>query len=240
MTVGQYSLDVRCTTRKNQPQTVILLHGIGVSGAYFLPFAEVLAVHFDVRVLDLPGYGKTPHPDHALSPTELADVVVEYMTRANITSAIIIGQSMGCQIAARLAMRHPMLCKKLVLIGPTVNKWERNLLMQGMRLLQDSLREPIRANGVIFGDYLRMGMLRYLQTSKYMIEDHLEECARAITSPTLIVRGSQDRIAPQYWTEYLATCMSNAKTVEVADAPHAVQFVRPNALFESCADFLVE
>lgn len=141
----------------------------------------------------MPGYGRTPRPDHALSPAELADVVAEYFAETHVPQAVIVGQSMGCQVAAQLVVRHPLLCKRLVLIGPTVNKWERNLWMQGLRLLQDTFREPAKANFIIFSDYLLMGLSRYLKTAKYMIEDRLDERVRHIATPTLIVRGSKDK-----------------------------------------------
>lgn len=79
--IDKFYIDVRRSLEAKGRPTIVLLHGIGVSGTYFLPFAEVLARHFDVRVLDLPGYGDTPRPDHALAPAELANIVAEYLQR---------------------------------------------------------------------------------------------------------------------------------------------------------------
>lgn len=238
--IGEYFIDVRYSLGINNRPVVVLLHGIGVSGTYFLPFAEVLARHFDVRLLDLPGYGDTPRPDHALAPVELANVVAEYLKEVKAGPAIIVGQSMGCQIAAQLALQYPQLCKKLILIGPTINKWERSHFLQGIRLLQDTFLESLKVNRIIFRDYVHMGLFRYLKTSKYMLEDHLEEYIFKIAVPTLIVRGSKDMIAPRRWTAYLARHMNNATSVEVEDAPHVVQFVKPKELFEACEDFLIK
>lgn len=238
--IGKFYIDVRRSLEAEDRPIVVLLHGIGVSGAYFLPFAEVLARHFDVRVLDLPGYGETPRPDHALSPTELADVAAKYLEKVEVRSATIVGQSMGCQTAARLALHHPSLCKRLILIGPTVNKWERNHFMQGMRLLQDTFREPLTVNRIVFSDYVRMGFFRYLKTSKYMLEDRIEEYIPSVAVPTLIVRGSKDMIAPRRWVVYLAGRMNNATTIEIKGAPHVVQYIKPKELFEACENFLIK
>jgi pimeloyl-ACP methyl ester carboxylesterase len=235
--IGDYYVDVRRSLEGSGRPVIVLLHGIGVSGTYFLPFAEILAELYDVRLLDMPGYGKTPRPDHALSPAELADVVADYLAD---TPAAIVGQSMGCQTAVHLAIHHPELCKKLILIGPTVNKWERNLFMQGLRLLQDTFREPVKLNFIIFSDYLRMGVVRYLQTSKYMIEDYLDERVRGITVPTLVIRGAKDTIAPHRWVTYLTGRMKMATVAEITDAPHVVQFVKPKELFVVCQSFLAK
>ena len=238
--LGEFSIDVRRSLETDSRPVIVLLHGIGVSGTYFLPFADVLARHFDVRVLDLPGYGEAPRPDRALSPTELADVVAKYLEKIMVGPAIIVGQSMGCQTATRLALHHPSLCKKLILIGPTVNKWERNRFMQAIRLLQDTFNETLKVNSVIFGDYMRMGFFRYLRTSKYMIEDHLERYLPRVEVSVLIVRGSNDVIAPRRWITYLAERANNARTAEVEDAPHVVQFIKPKELFEACEEFLLK
>jgi pimeloyl-ACP methyl ester carboxylesterase len=235
---GNYFIDVRRSLYKNARQTIVLLHGIGVSGTYFLPFAEILSQKYDVRILDMPGYGKTPRPPHALSPSELADIVADYLRDTKVSQAVIVGQSMGCQTSAQFAIRYPALCKKLILIGPTVNRWERNLFVQAMRLLQDTLHESIKVNIIIFSDYLRMGVFRYLKTSKYMIADRIDEYASKIPVSVLIIRGSKDKIVPYRWVSYLADQMKRAIVVEIADAPHVVQFIKPKELYLKCEDFL--
>jgi pimeloyl-ACP methyl ester carboxylesterase len=41
---------------------LVLVHGLGVSGSYFVPAAERLATDFDVYVPDLPGHGLSHTP----------------------------------------------------------------------------------------------------------------------------------------------------------------------------------
>lgn len=238
MKAGMYSVDVRQFLGDSTHRDIVMIHGIGVSGDYFLPFAPLLAPHFNVHVIDFPGYGKTPRPDHPLSPAELADVAAKYVDTNNISSALIVGQSMGCQTAAHLAVHRPDLCSKLLLVGPTVNKNERNRAFQALRLAQDTLREPWGMNMLIFRDYLRMGVMRYLKTARMMVTDHLEETLKEAKQPVLIVRGSKDPIVPREWTEWLATRQSNIHTVEVAGAPHNVQYARPKELLATCEAFL--
>jgi pimeloyl-ACP methyl ester carboxylesterase len=236
--IDSYCIDARQTAGPKKAKTVILIHGIGVSGNYFMPFACVLSRFYNVHVLDMPGYGKTPKPSHPLAPYEQADVLAGYIHKAGLANAIIVGQSMGCQTAAQFALRHPLYCEKLLLIGPTVNKWERRLFMQAFRLFIDTFREPLKMNLVIVRDYFQMGITSYLITSRYMITDHIEETLGQVTMPVCIVRGGKDGIAPKRWVNYLGKITKNAEVHHVSGGPHNVQFSDPKGLFAVCEDFL--
>src|SRR4051794_20789095 len=77
---------------------VVLLHGLGVGGAYLMPTAERLAPHFRVHVPDLPGFGSSDRPDHALSVPELADALVRWLDAAGLQGVHVVANSMGCQV----------------------------------------------------------------------------------------------------------------------------------------------
>jgi pimeloyl-ACP methyl ester carboxylesterase len=236
--LSRYFVDVRRTPLVGRKRAVILIHGIGVSGNYFLPFAELLAKAYDVHVIDMPGYGDVPKPPHPLAPLEQADVIAEYMDKIGLRSAVIVGQSMGCQTAAQMALRHAHFCEKLILIGPTVNKWERRLSLQAFRLFCDTFREPLNMNLVIVHDYFHMGLTAYLVTSRHMITDHIEETLKRVTVPVCIVRGEKDGIAPRRWVEYLAGVPKLGQAHHVKGGPHNIQFTHPKELAAVCKAFL--
>ena len=237
LTIDGYAITVQ-RMRRAATQSIVLVHGIGVSSRYFVPFAEELAKHYDVSILDLPGYGTAPDPAHTLSITELGGVVAKYAQSLRGGPVVLIGHSMGCQIIAHSVRRDPESCRRLILLGPTVNKWERSRRIQAWRLLQDVLREPPRVSLLVFGDYLRMGVGRYLRTSRSMIEDKIEETLAGCAIPALIVRGMRDSIVPSGWTRYLQGQMKHAALVEIPGAPHVVQFKRPAELADVCRDFI--
>ncbi|HJP81772.1 MAG TPA: alpha/beta hydrolase [Candidatus Saccharimonadales bacterium] len=235
--IGNNFIDVRRSASKGQ--AILFIHGIGVSSNYFIPLAERMANHYEVHLLDMPGYGTTPKPQHPLSPTEQAQVAIAYMKKLGLKDAAIIGQSMGCQTAAHVAAQYPEGCAKLILIGPTVNKWERTLLSQAGRLLIDTFRESTKMNAIVLHDYFHMGLPAYLITSRAMIEDHIEDTLRRVTIPTCIIRGSRDGIAPEKWIRYLATITENSTEVHsVKGAPHNVQFSNDREVYELCDHFL--
>ena len=235
--VGPVAVDVR-STEPRHGRPIVLVHGIGVSGAYFLPFARILARHHEVHLLDLPGYGSTPKPPHPLDVPELAQVAAESVTQLGLAEPILVGQSMGCQVVVDAIVGHPGLAGGYILIGPTIEAGARSLRVQAFRLGRDMLRETAANNLLILRDYARMGPVRYLRTSRFMladrIDDHIVNCAM----PGLIVRGARDPIAPGRWIHQLAQLAPDAYTAEVPGAAHNCQHTHPRELASACAPFL--
>ena len=107
--------------------------------------------------LDLPGYGEAPEPARVLTVERTADLVAAYLRSRRIGPAVIVGHSMGTQIALEVAVRHPDLVDRIVLIAPTVNPRERTAAQQILRLAQDLLVESPRVMFVGAREYLRAG-----------------------------------------------------------------------------------
>lgn len=235
--VNGYTIEAR-RAGVHRARPIVLVHGIGVSGRYFLPLADELAKHYDVSVLDLPGYGMAPDPKHTLSIVELGEVVAAYIKQELIGPAVLVGHSMGCQIVAHTAHDYPALCDKLILLGPTVNKKERTRRMQSWRLLQDIMRESPYVSTLVFGDYLRMGVGRYWRTLDSMINDRIEATLAGCSLPILIVRGKGDPIVPPEWVAYLASSTADARVQEIPGAAHVVQYKKPQELAEVIQELL--
>ncbi|MGJ9373242.1 alpha/beta fold hydrolase [Nesterenkonia sp. CF4.4] len=235
--VGEHAVDVRGTFTPQRPP-IVLVHGLGMSGEYFLPLSEELAATHDVYALDLPGYGKTPTPDHALTISELGAVVAGLVRTLELDRPVVVGHSMGCQVIADTVATNPRLYAGYVLIGPTVDPGQRSFLGQSARLVRDTLREPVRNNVVVFRNYLRIGPLRYLITVRHMLRHRTEESVRRCSIPGLVVRGERDPIASAQWARRLVDLAPDASLLEIPDAPHALQINRAPELAAGCAPFL--
>jgi pimeloyl-ACP methyl ester carboxylesterase len=236
--VGNHYIDVRQSGPEKATDHIVFIHGIGVSGRYFVPLAEKFAQTHNVHVIDMPGYGSTPKPKRPLSLVEMAQTIQGYLNASNISKAIVVGQSMGCQTVVHFATMHPDRCSELILIAPTINRKERNVVVQAVRLFQDMFFETIRANVTIFSDYLRMGFVRYIITTRFMIDDQIEENIAQLRVKTLIIRGSNDPIVPKAWVEYLADRNKDVTVMQIPRAAHLVQFTRPNEVLNGIASFL--
>jgi len=63
---------------------VVLVHGLVVSSRYMIPLAERLAERAHVYAPDLPGFGKSYHPDGPLDMAGLADALAGWMRATGI------------------------------------------------------------------------------------------------------------------------------------------------------------
>ncbi|MDQ6655766.1 MAG: alpha/beta hydrolase, partial [Verrucomicrobiota bacterium] len=82
----------------------LLLHGLVISSLYFIPLAEVIAAAgCEVHALDLPGFGRSEGPHEVLSVAQMAEWAIEWLAARGIPRCHIIGNSLGCEIAAYVA-----------------------------------------------------------------------------------------------------------------------------------------
>ena len=98
---------------------VVLVHGYGMSSRYMVPLALELAPDFRVYAPDLPGFGRSSKPRKVLDMVELADALAGWMARIGLRRAVMIGNSMGCQVLVEFAVRHEDWVDRLVLQGLT-------------------------------------------------------------------------------------------------------------------------
>lgn len=206
---------------------IILIPGLAMSGRYFQPLARLLADHLPVKVLELPGFGRSTSPGRALSMPEHAAWLNEWMQERGITGAHVVGHSMGCQVAAHLAAMHPDQVKTLTLIAPTVDVHARKRAPQIRRLLRDLTRER---PAIVFWaavDVLRAGIVRTWRTSTEMLTDPIEEQFARITAPTLLLRGQNDSLSPEAWLETAARSFPTSRWLTIPAGAHCVQFSEP-------------
>lgn len=230
--VGDLSCAVR--TVGTGSREVILIHGIGVSARYFEPLAERLARTCTVHAIELPGFAAMPAPRRRLTVPEFGALAAEVMRTLGVRDAVVVGHSMGSQVAAEAVRAAPELVERLVLLAPTVNDRERTVATQMMRLGQDTLRESPVANYIVVSDYFRAGMRWYLKTLPSMLEHRLEEVLPGITCPVVLVRGSRDPIVPTDWLARLAATGQDVTTGEIQGEPHVMMYRSPEPTARFC------
>jgi 2-hydroxy-6-oxonona-2,4-dienedioate hydrolase len=220
-------------------QPIVLVHGLSMSGRYLLPTGRALAAKRRVYIPDLPGFGRSAKPAHALTIPELADVLAEWMTAEGLEQAAFLGNSFGCQVIVELALRHPERIRQAILVGPSVDPGGRSALRQITRLFFDAiLFEPLLLYAIALLDYSLAGPWRTAKTLDYLLDDPIERKLPQVTIPTLVVRGSQDLIVPQPWAEDAARSLPRGQLVVLPGEAHAVNFSDPSRLARLVNTFL--
>ncbi|UOA07483.1 alpha/beta fold hydrolase [Methylobacter sp. S3L5C] len=94
---------------------LIILHGFFASSRNWRQVAEKLAANFHVYVLDLRNHGTSPHHPVMDYPTMAADLL-QFMDTHHLTTASVLGHSMGGKVAMWFALNHPERIDQLIVV----------------------------------------------------------------------------------------------------------------------------
>jgi pimeloyl-ACP methyl ester carboxylesterase len=215
----------------------VMIHGLGVSGAYFIPAAQRLATEFDVYVPDLPGHGLSDTPEVQPDIPGLAQALIDWMDCTGIAKACLVAHSMGCQVAVEAALRHPGRIGRLVLIAPVPDPAARSTLQQVGRFAMGGIFERPSLVPQVIKDYLRMGS-RFVPEFHDMLAYPIEAKLPDIASPVMLIRGEHDAIAPQSWLNQAARLLRAAPPVVIPRWGHAVHYSGADQVAASIRPFL--
>ena len=93
---------------------VVFCHGLFGQGRNFTAIGKALADEHRVTLVDMPDHGRSPWSDH-FDYLAAADQVAELLSIADDPVALV-GHSMGGKIAMLVALRHPELVERLVVV----------------------------------------------------------------------------------------------------------------------------
>ncbi len=109
------------TEGPTEGQLALLIHGWSSSWYALSPLLEQVARRYRCMALDLPGYGSSPPLAQPASIPAYADLLAELIRQHTNGRAVLIGHSMGGMISVTLALRHPELVERMVLVCPTIS-----------------------------------------------------------------------------------------------------------------------
>lgn len=201
-------------------RTFLLVHGIGMGVSYFAELSTALQAHGRVIAIDLPGFGDSPEPAEALTMAELGRVVTDFVTAESLGATVLVGHSMGTQVAVEAARARPDLFPQLVLIAPTVNRHERTVGRQAWRMLQDLFLEDARVIGLGLQNYAKAGPRWFLKKLRSMMAHEIEAALPHVPSHTLVIRGARDPVCPHDWVMEVTALLPHAEMVEIDGRGH--------------------
>jgi pimeloyl-ACP methyl ester carboxylesterase len=98
-------------------EPVLLIHGLGGSGADWALQVPALEKRFCVIAPDLPGCGSSSPPASGYSIAGFADALWSLLDKLQIPRPNVVGFSMGGAVALEMALRRPGLIDRLALIN---------------------------------------------------------------------------------------------------------------------------
>jgi pimeloyl-ACP methyl ester carboxylesterase len=193
---------------------IVLVHGLGMSSAYFAPLAaELFTRGWNPIAPDLPGFGESAD-GAAAGPRAHAEILGRWADTLGIRNAVWVGHSVGCNTVAHLC---PDLVRAAVHVGPLWTRTRHPHVRIFSMLALDAFREPLSLFRYVIPAYWRVGVARWLSTWRRYAPDV------ACASPTgLFLAGDRDPLPDR-------TCIP----VVTVPGAHACPFSHPSAVADA-------
>jgi pimeloyl-ACP methyl ester carboxylesterase len=188
-------------------QPLVLLHGaFSAIDSSFGTILPGLAQTRQVIGFELQAHGRTADIDRPLTIEQMADDVAAALRYLEIDNADVLGYSMGGSVALHVAIRHPELVRKLVLISVSYT-------LSGIHPgLMDGLGEM--SPQMMYGspwheEYMQIAprpedfdtLFAKKTEMDRGIQDIAAETIEAIEAPTLLIIGDSDLVRPEHAVE---------------------------------------
>ena len=100
------------------PETLLMIHGLGSYLPVWDKMTPLLEERFRCVRLDLPGYGNSSPVPTPVSISFFAAQVEAFAKKLKLKKIILVGHSMGGQIAIRICLNKRLDIEKLILLAP--------------------------------------------------------------------------------------------------------------------------
>ena len=228
---------------------LVLIHGAGGDHLSWPPEVRRLP---DQRVitLDLPGHGKTDGPG-CQSIEDYARRVVKVLDGCGFSRAVFTGHSMGGAIALELALDYPDRVAGMVLIStgawlPIPPSVIENAANQSTLLLAVQRLQELSFGSQTSPALSEISLKRLTEIRQPLLLGDLVACDRfnmtgrlgAIRSPALVVCGTEDKLTPLRFSEFLSSQIPGAALQTVQGAGHMLMLEQPDRLAKLVRVFL--
>jgi pimeloyl-ACP methyl ester carboxylesterase len=193
-----------------QGKPLVLLHGGGstIESTYGRILPQFAKTH-QVIAIELQAHGRTADIDRPLSFEQDADDVAALLQQLHIAKADIMGFSNGGTTTLQIAIRHPELVNKLVVVAAT---YKRSGMIPGFfdgfqHASLDNMPRPLKEA------YLKVnpdpkGLQRMFERDVARMEnfkDIPDEAIKGIQAPVLVLNNDRDVVRPEHAIELAHT-----------------------------------
>lgn len=227
---------------KSKP-TLALLHGWGMNPRVFDALGAQLKSLVTMLPLALPGHGGSP-----VLPENAVTAWTAHIVRQLPSQTMLLGWSLGGQLAMRIALDCPAQISQLILVSTTPKfvsspDWPAGMPKQDLQAFGADLQYDARGTLLRFlslqtrGAMGQKAILQDLRTSLFaeplpdtqalqtglemLLQLDLRAEAGLLAQPTTIIHGSMDKLTPPAAANWLAQHIPSAHYALIDGAAHA-------------------
>ena len=249
----------------SDPLPLVLIHGTSASLHTWEGWVAGLSATRRVISFDLPGFGLTgPNADNDYSDARYVAFVRQFLSRLGVGRVVLVGNSLGGEVAWQVALADPSRVAGLVLVDAAGFNFVPESLPLGFRIARiPVLREPMRwvlprraiEDSVlnVYGDPSRVTAAlvdRYYELTlregnRVALMRRMDQLAPGPTErlgeikvPTLILWGERDRLIPVRWAKEFHQAIPGSQLVVFPKLGHVPQEEDPAATLAALRDWL--
>ncbi len=202
-----------------------------------------------------PGFGKSPRLDWVRSYRDLAGFYSQVVREMGLAPIDVLGFSAGGYIAAEMIAADPTIFSRMVLVAPMGIKPADGEIMDVFPItirshLRATVADPVNTPefGKIYGGEMTPEQFEAFEDARaetarigwepYMHNPSLPYLLRGVTTPTLLVRGTNDEVVPSGCIDAYAFALKGSRVAAIEGAGHRPE-IEKRAEFERVVlDFL--
>jgi len=237
---------------------VVFIHSLGTDRRVWDRVIPTVAAEHRTLSYDLRGHGLSDDPPGPYRLDQLVADLCRLLEDRGVETAVLVGISIGGQIALECAARHPALAKGLVLVDTavrigTVDGWNQRIdtvQRSGLesvvpRVLERWFAASFRAEEAAcvqgFGHMLaRMSAAGYVASCAALRDADLTQTARGVETPALVITGGEDQATTPDEGRALAGMLPRARFELVPGAAHLPCVEQPFRVAAAIRRFLQE
>jgi len=247
-------------------EPLVLIPGLGYDGWMWHRMIPGLAEHYQVISIDNCGVGRSDKPAGPYTAQMLAADVVGLLDALELPKAHVMGHSMGGFIAQALALDYPARLDRLILSATNFGGPRHvPISAEAMTVLTDLSGDPIErlrrgiavscAPGFVEGNpelveqWVNYRVAHPIDPAGYQAQLAIglgliseaaafEHLLAAVTAPTLILFGTEDKVVPPGNAPLLAARIPDAQVEILPHAGHFFPFETPEAANAAIIRFL--
>lgn len=236
---------------------LVLIHGAGDSLAVWGRQVDYFSKRHRVLAVDLPGHGARLSEPGLDRHEKNAQEVCRIMDQQDLTRAVVAGHSMGGAVALTMALEHPHRLQGLVLVATGARMKMRPDFLEHARQAAEAFghQVPSSTHSIPLEQMVRpdtpASVVEWLQQrigkasaqatyADFQANNNFDVMARLseIQVPTLVVSGSDDRMAPSKFAEFLASNIPGARLEVLTPSGHYPMVEQAERFHQVLEEFL--
>jgi len=237
---------------------VILLHGWLGSWGLWQETMAYLGRYYRTYALDFWGFGESGTKHNSYAVKDFVSMVDQFMEQLGITSAPLVGHSMGGTVSLSLTIENPKRVNKVVVIGSPIDGASLSFLLKlfgyrwiaapvyhnlwvfrfGMRILSRLFTKDPRWPEMMERDLSRVSLESFLLSIASLRRTDLRPLINRIKVPAMGMYGHKDIVVnPNQW-QVMQNGIPHARLERFEHAGHFIMLDEPQRFMACLRDFI--